>query len=371
MNETGKQSNILIVDDTAQNIQIVANMLKAEGYQMAFARNGKAALEHTESQAFDLILLDIMMPEMDGYEVCKHLKAKPATQDIPVIFLTAKIETDDIVKGFKMGAVDYVTKPFQQEELLARVTTHLTMQRLQNKLQSKNDELQLKNSEIQAKNTMLADREVHLTHLVEEKTRKIEDTTIALVNALENANFYNDDDTGFHITRVSEYSAFIAEQYGCDREFVKRIKLYASLHDVGKVGLPDALLKKPGKYSQEEFIAMQAHVVVGARMLKSDEIDVMAKNIAHYHHERWNGTGYVEHLAGEDIPLEARIVTIADVYDALVSKRVYKDSFSEETTHRIIREESGEHFDPEIADVFLQHTREILEIRSSLLSPVI
>ncbi len=371
MNKTGKQCTILIVDDMSQNIQIVASILKQAGYQMTFARSGKAALAQMESRPPDLILLDIMMPGMDGYKVCTRLKADPATHDIPVIFLSAKTEIEDIVKGFKIGAVDYVTKPFQQEELLARVATHLTIRRLQNTLQTKNDELQLKNAEIQAKNTMLADREVHLTHLVEEKTCKIEDMTIALVNALENANLYNDNDTGLHIKRVSEYSAFIAEQYGCDREFVKRIKLYASLHDVGKVSLPDALLKKPGKYTKEEFIAMQAHVVVGAGMLKSNEIDVMARNIARYHHEKWNGTGYVKRLAGEDIPLEARIVAIADVYDALVSKRVYKDEFSAETAHRIIREESGKHFESKIAEIFLQHTREMMEIRSSLVSPVL
>ncbi len=370
MNEL-TQSTVLVVDDTPENLNVLITYLDKRGLTILVAQNGEKALALVEQFMPHLILLDVMMPGIDGFETCRRLKEHEATREIPVIFMTALSNTVDKVKGFEVGGVDYITKPFQHEEVLARVTTHLMIRRLQNQLQSKNEELQLKNSEIQAKNTMLTDREVHLTHLVEEKTRKIENMTIALVNALENANFYNDGDTGHHIKRVSEYSAFIAEQYGCDREFVKRIKLYASLHDVGKVGLPDTVLKKPGKYTKEEFIAMQAHVVVGARMLESDEIDVMTRNIARYHHEKWNGTGYVHRLAGEAIPFEARIVAIADVYDALISERVYKERFSEDTANRIIREESGKHFEPKIVEIFLQNKRKLMEIRHSLVFSVI
>jgi putative two-component system response regulator len=269
--------------------------------------------------------------------------------------MTALSETVDKVTGFSLGAVDYITKPFQVEEVLARIRTHLTLQHLQR--------------ELQTKNAMLADREVHLTRLVEEKTQKIENITLALVQALERTNVVNDEDTGYHIRRVGEYSVYLAEQYGCNREFVKRIKLYAPLHDVGKVGLPDTILKKPGKYTEAEFVAMQEHVRIGARILENEDIDPMARNIALYHHEKWDGSGYVQHLKREAIPLEARIVSLADVYDALLSERVYKKAFSEENARQIVRKESGTHFEPALVKVFFDHITNLKEIRRAFTSP--
>jgi putative two-component system response regulator len=284
-----------------------------------------------------------MMPGIDGFETCRRLKADLKTQDIPVVFMTALSDTEDKVRGFELGAVDYITKPIQPEEVLARVKTHLTMRKMY---------------------TMLEDREKHLTHLVEEKTHTISTITLTLVNALENVNKMNDDDTGNHIKRVGDYAALLAEKYDCDHTFVNRIRLYAPLHDVGKVALRDDLLKKPGKYTKQEFIDMQQHVVFGASLLESDGIDGMARNIALYHHERWNGTGYVHGLAGEDIPLEARIVAVVDVYDALVSERAYKPAFPQEKAEKIITEEAGEHFDPQLVEVFLKNKSAILEIKA-------
>jgi putative two-component system response regulator len=327
---------ILIVDDIAENRRLLATTIqKHTRYAVRLASDGAAVLKAIERELPDLILLDIMMPGMDGYMVSKALKNNPATKDIPIIFLTAMADMASKVKAFELGGVDYITKPFHEHELLARIHAQIRLKNYQD----------------------------HLNYLVEEKTRKIEDTTIGLVNALENANFYNDTDTGNHIRRVSEYSAFLAEQYGCDADFVKRIRLYASLHDVGKVGLPDAILKKPGKYTDEEFRAMQQHVMIGARMLESKGIDPMAKNVALYHHERWDGAGYVHGLAGEAIPLEARLVAIADVYDALVTKRVYKKAFEDEDACRLIHLEIGKHFDPRLAELFLQHKTTILKIK--------
>jgi putative two-component system response regulator len=346
-------TTILAVDDNPANLGLLLDLLDNVGFEVLISQNGRSALKRAKNTHPDIILLDVMMPNMDGFETCRRLKADESTKDIPVIFMTALSETVDKVRGFALGAVDYITKPIEPEEVLARVNTHLTMQHLQN--------------ELKTKNALLADREVHLTKLVEEKTQKIEHITLALVNALESATLLNDDETGKHIKRIGGYSTFIAEKYGCDYDFVKRIKLYAPLHDVGKVGLPDAILKKPGKYTAEECTAMQEHVVIGAQILESEGIDVMAKNIALYHHEKWDGTGYVHHLAGENIPLEARIVAIADVYDALISKRVYKEAFSEERADRIVREESGRHFDPKIVDIFFNHKRDIQEIRTTLL----
>jgi putative two-component system response regulator len=361
------ESSILVVDDKPTNLDVLFNVFENTEYDVLFASDGNTCLQIVEDEHPDLILLDIRMPGIDGFETCRRLKANEQTRHIPIIFMTALADTVNKVKGFDLGAVDYITKPIQPEEVLARVKTHLTIERLQAELQAKNAELQVKNTDLQAKNAMLADREVHLTHLVEEKTKKIGNITIALVNVLENANLLNDIDTGKHIRRVSAYSAFFAEKYGCDREFVKRIKLYASLHDIGKVGLSDALLKKPGKYTYEEIVLMQQHVVIGARILESEEIDVMARNIALYHHEKWDGTGYVHQLAGELIPLEARIVALADVYDALTTTRVYKAAFSEEESEKIIAEKSKTHFDPNLVEIFLNHKDMIKKIKTSLL----
>jgi putative two-component system response regulator len=360
------QAIILIVDDKPTNLDILLHVFEHTEYDVLFASDGNACLQLAEDEHPNLILLDVMMPGMDGFETCRRLKTNEQTRQIPVIFMTALADTVNKVKGFDLGSVDYITKPIQPEEVLARVKTHLTLERLQVELQAKNVELQSKNAELQSKNAMLADREVHLTHLVEEKTKKNASITLALVNALENANLLNDIDTGKHIKRVSAYSTFLAEQYGCDRDFVKRINLYASLHDVGKVGLADSILKKPGKYTPDEFALMQQHVIIGARILESEEIDAMAKNIALYHHEKWDGTGYVHHLAGETIPLEARIVALADVYDALTTDRVYKAAFSEEDSERIIAEKAGTHFDPKLVEIFFTYWQAIRDIKKLL-----
>lgn len=360
------ESSILIVDDQSANLNLLFQIFKNTKYDILSASDGSTCLQIVEDERPDLILLDVVMPGIDGFETCLRLKANEKTRDIPIIFMTARTDTSDKLKGFGVGAVDYITKPIQPKEVLARVKTHLTIKHLQAELRAKNTELQTKNVELEAKNAMLADREVHLMHLVEEKTQKVSSLTIALINALENANLLNDSDTGKHIRRVSAYSAFLAEEYGCERDFVKRIELYASLHDVGKVGLPDAILKKPGKYTEEEFIAMQQHVVIGAKMLENEEIDPMARNIAFYHHEWWNGTGYVNQLTHDDIPLEARIVSIADVYDALTTKRVYKGAFSEEKAEEIITEESGTHFDPTLVGLFWENKHTIKDIKRSV-----
>lgn len=352
-------SRILVIDDNPRNLDMLSELLDKQNFVVLFALDGKSGLQRAESGQPDLILLDVMMPGMDGFETCQQLKTHEKTKGIPVIFMSALSDTINKVKGFECGAIDYITKPIEPEEVLARINTHLTIQKLQNELTAKNKELEMKN-------TLLANREEHLVHLVEEKTKKIENITMALVNALENANVLNDDDTGKHIKRIGVYSALIAEKYGCDREFVKRIKLYAPLHDVGKLGLPDTLLKKNSQYTQDEFIAMQQHVVFGARLLESEGIDVMARNIALYHHEKWNGSGYVYKLKEEEIPLEARIIAIADVYDALISKRVYKQDFDEDVADRVIHEESGKHFDPSIVEIFFKYKQELREMKTSL-----
>ena len=329
-------SKILIVDDFVENRKLLAVTLKRHtDYAISLASDGESVLKSIEKDLPDLILLDIMMPGMDGFEVAHALKHNTYTRHIPIIFLTAMNDVESKIKAFQLGGVDYVSKPFNEYELLARIDTHLRLKKMQD----------------------------HLTDLVEQKTQKIRNITLALVHSLETANLVHDDDTGNHIKRVGEYSALLAEKYGCDDDFIKRIRLYAPLHDVGKVGLPDSILKKKGKYTPEEFLTMQEHVIIGARMLNSEDIDSMARNVARYHHEKWNGRGYQSRLQGEDIPLEARIVAIADVYDALVSKRVYKAAFPEAQAEKIIREEAGSHFEPKLVNVFLENLNEMRRIK--------
>jgi putative two-component system response regulator len=345
-------ARVLIVDDVVENRKLLASILqKNTEYEIMMAKSGQDVIDLFENGSDnlpDLILLDIMMPVMSGLEVAQYLKDKKLLQDIPIIFVTGLGDIDNIVKAFKFGGVDYITKPFNKAELLARITTHL-------KLKHVLDELEVKNS-------LLQNNEMHLIHLVEEKTKKVNNLTVALITALENANIFNDIDTGNHIKRVSEYSVVLAEDYGCDLDFIKKIKIYSPLHDIGKVGIPDSILKKKGVYSKVEYEKMKEHVVIGFKILDLPEIDSMAKNIALYHHEKWNGSGYVKGLKGENIPLEARIVALADVYDALMNERIYKKAYTKENTDQIIQADSGVHFDPKIVDIFKKQKEQFYEI---------
>ncbi len=345
-------SKILVVEDTPEVRKIIELHLKSEKeYTVNFAFDGEEALTETEKNPPDLILLDVMMPGISGFDVCKILKNKKETQDIPIIFITALNDINDIVKGFENGGNDYVTKPFKKLELLSRIKAHLKIKNLQDDLIEKNE--------------LLKNREKHLEKLVEEKTLKIENITFAMVNALESANHLNDDDTGNHIRRVREYAKLIAEKYGCDDEFIKKINMYASLHDIGKVGIDSFLLKKTDIYTKEEREKMKDHVIIGKKMLSDENIDEFARNIAYYHHEKWDGTGYVNGLKGEKIPLEARIVSFADVYDALTTKRVYKEAFSQEKTNEIILKSKGKHFEPKIVDIYFEIEEEFIKIKKN------
>lgn len=340
-----KKYNILIVDDVEENVQVVANILKPFDYSIQFATDGYKALKWLRRRKFDLILLDVMMPGMDGYQVCEEIRKDPVLGETPIIFLTAKTSSDDIVKGFNVGGNDYIKKPFNKNELIARIKTQL---------------------KIIEKNELIRDEKKLFELMVNEKTSELKQLTVQLVITLEKANLYNDLDTGLHIKRVCKYSALLAEKYGCTEDFVQKIDLYASLHDIGKIGVSDTLLKKPGRYTEEEYRQMQEHVTIGYQLLIELHLDEMVSNIAMYHHEKWDGTGYSEGLAGEDIPLEARIVALADVYDALTTKRVYKDAFSEEEADKIILENKGKHFDPKLVDIFLDCKDEILKIKGNL-----
>jgi putative two-component system response regulator len=343
---TPPRANILIVDDTPANLQVLSDLLKQRGIHPRPVPSGKLALQAAELDAPDLILLDITMPEMDGYEVCQRLKAQKTLKEIPVIFISALTETLDKVKAFSVGGVDYITKPFQIDEVYARVETHLQLRRLQ---QEHEQTIQ------------------HLEQRVQNQVREISASQLATIFALAKLAESRDDDTGKHLERVRTFCKLLATRLGDQAQyrdqisaaFIEDIYQASPLHDIGKVGIPDAILLKPGKLSGEEFERMKLHTILGAQTLEavsqqypSNPLISMGRAIARHHHERWDGTGYPDGLAGEAIPLAARIMAVADVYDALRSKRVYKPGFPPMTTLDIMRNSSGTHFDPGIVSIF-------------------
>lgn len=345
-NIAGKPT-ILVVDDTPDNITLLCGLL-GDQYKNKVATNGDKALQIAFAEPHpDLILLDIMMPEMDGYEVCRRLKENRATESIPVIFLTAKSQDEDETKGFELGAVDYITKPITPAILMARVQTHIALKQARNSLEEQND--------------ILEDQ-------VRERTKQLEGLQDALIISMASLAETRDNETGHHIRRTQHYIRELAKELALHPKFApylspKDIELIyktAPLHDIGKVGVPDRILLKPGKLTPEEFEEMKRHTIYGRETLDVAEktlgrnVDFLctARNIAYYHHEKWDGKGYPTGLAGEDIPACARLMAIVDVYDALISRRPYKEPMSNEKAFSIIHEGRGTHFDPDVVDAF-------------------
>jgi len=291
------ECKVLVVDDTEANIDILVETIGAD-YDVSVAMDGESALEDVADEKPDLILLDIMMPGMDGYEVCKQLKSDENTKDIPIIFLTAMTEEQDEARGLALGAVDYVTKPFSPD---------LVKSRVQNQL-----ELKLHRDNLEG--------------LVKKRTLELEESHRDAIFMLGEAGHYNDTDTGVHIWRMAAYSSAIARAMGWDSNDADLLELAAPMHDTGKIGIPDAVLKKPAKLDKEEWQIMQTHSAVGHKILSQSEAPLfkLAAEVALYHHEKWDGCGYPKGLKGEKIPISARIVAIADVFDALTRKRPYK-----------------------------------------------
>ncbi len=338
--------NILIVDDTPANLRALTLMLEEQGYQPRPVSSGKLALQAAQSDPPDLILLDIMMPEMDGFELCRLLKQNQRLRNIPIIFLSALNETADKVKAFAAGGVDYITKPFQSAEVRARVATHLQLRQLQIELERHNH---------------------HLQDLVREQIKEIFEAHMATIFSMAKLAESRDDDTGKHLERVQASCMLLATRLSesayhnqqADAAFIENIYYASPLHDLGKIAIPDHILLKSGKLTPEEFEQMKTHTILGAQTLEAVQ-SRYAKNlflsmgieIARSHHEKWDGSGYPQGLAGSEIPLSARIVGIADVYDALTSKRCYKPAISHEKSCEIILGLSGSHFDPEMVEVF-------------------
>ena len=350
-------ATVLVVDDTPDNLSLMGGLLR-DHYHVKVANQGEKALKIAQGeQPPDLILLDIMMPGMDGYEVCRRLKANLHTRDIPVIFLTARADMEDERQGLALGAVDYITKPISPPILLARVATHLALKASADFLRDKSAYLE---------------REVALRTL---EVQAIQDVTIMAMTSLAETR---NNETGNHIRRTQLYVKALAEHLRDHPRFAHLLTdrmidlLYKSapLHDIGKIGIPDAILLKPGKLTVQEFEVMKTHTTLGRNAIEEAERRLgmrvaflsVSKEIAYSHQEKWDGSGYPEGLKGDAIPVSARLMAVADVYDALISKRVYKPAFPHEQACATIVKGRGTHFDPDMVDAFVAIAQDFLRI---------
>ena len=340
---------ILIVDDNPANVRLVDKILKKQDFITGLAYGGLEAVEESQRVAYDLILLDIMMPDLDGYEACIRIKANPLTEKIPIIFLTAKNETKDITHAFGVGGVDFVHKPFIAAELTARISTQVELKLYRDKLEQRI---------VEETEKRLAVIELHQIEMIETQKEVIELMgTIAETRSKE---------TGQHVRRVAEFSKLLALLHGMNEQEAEDIKMASPLHDIGKVGIPDHILHKPGKLTDEEFTIMKTHSELGYQMLQASNKELMktAALIAHCHHEKWVGGGYPRGLKGEEIPIEGRLTAIADVFDALGATRAYKRGWTMEKIHEFFQENRGTHFDPKLTDLFLENFDQFVEIRN-------
>ncbi len=341
---------VFLVDDERNNLLLLKRSLRGHNYNLRTFSDGADVIEAIEGGEIpDLILSDVMMPRVDGYALCEWVKKAPTTAMIPMVLVTGMTEFHSKVRGLDAGADDFLHKPFHPLELRSRVKSLLRIKAL--------------NDQLEDKNIQLADEKVLLERLVRERTQELDSLNMGLIAALERANKMNDEDTGNHIKRVCMYSEMLAEGLGTAPETSLKISRYASLHDVGKVGIPDQILKKPGRLTDDEWVEMRRHTIYGYEILVLAGADEIACNIALCHHERWDGTGYPYKLQGAQIPIEARIVALADVYDALTSKRCYKPAFAVEKAEQIIRENIGKHFDPEIVSIMFAQSEKVDQIR--------
>ncbi|WP_286746543.1 response regulator [Aquabacterium sp. UBA2148] len=320
----GRRPTVLIADDEATNLQVLRQILQND-YRLLFAKDGAKAVELAQTEQPDLILLDVMMPVMTGHDACRALKADPATRDTPVIFVTAMADTDDEAAGFELGAVDYITKPVSPPIVRARVRTHLSLVRM--------DELR--------------------------------ESRMQIIERLGRAAEYKDNETGLHVIRMSHYAQLLALSAGWSEVDAEELLTAAPMHDIGKIGIPDAILLKPGPLSPEEWAVMRTHPQIGADIIGEHRSKVLAlaREIAWCHHEKWDGSGYPRGLAGDAIPMSARIVAVADVFDALTTARPYKRAWTVEAAAEQLRQDAGRHFDPRLVELFMGILPQVLEIR--------
>lgn len=358
--DVNRKFDIVIVDDLPDNLRLLVGILSDNDYVLRTLSGGALALQAIERRKPDLILLDISMPEMDGFEVCRRLKRDPRFNDIPIIFISALSDTDSKVRAIREGGVDYITKPFQVEEVTARIETHLHLKSLREELRDRNENLE---------------------KMVEEKVQELTAAQNATIRAMTKLAEARDDDTGVHIERIRIFCKMLAQELRknpdysglINDEFVENLFQASPLHDIGKIAIRDSILLKPGKLDPEEFEIMKTHTLIGTSNLEEVQKEYpknsfisMGIRIARSHHERWDGSGYPDGISGTDIPLSARIMSLADVYDALRSNRVYKKAYDHEKASRIILEGRGTQFDPAVLDAFITLEADFKSIRDRM-----
>ncbi len=353
-------ATILVVDDTAENLAVLSDLLRPE-FMVRAAKSGELALKLVRVLPQpDLILLDVMMPGMDGFTTLEYLRRDPRTRDIPVLFITALDRQEDQLRGFELGAVDYISKPILPQVVLARVRAQLALKQ---------------------RRDLLRDQNAWLDAEVNRRMRENELIQTVGIRALAHLAETRDPETGNHILRTQSYVQLLARlltdhprfRTTLDDQYIDLLTRSAPLHDIGKVGIPDAILQKPGPLSPEEWVVMRTHARLGAEAIEQAERDAvtpvafldLAKEIARWHHEKWDGTGYPDGLAGDAIPVSARLMALADVFDALISPRVYKPALSSASARAIIEAGSGGHFDPDMAAAFLAHYEDFVAIARS------
>ncbi len=319
-----KRLTLLLVDDEPVNLQVLKHILQDQ-YRLIFARDGEKAIQLAQQEHPALMLLDVMMPGLTGFSVCKALKDNEATAGIPIIFVTALGDVEDETRGFELGAVDYISKPVNPAIVKARVRTHLSLV----------------------------------------NTTVLRQTRLQVIQRLGRAAEYKDNETGLHVIRMSHYSRVLSLAAGFDENEAEELLCAAPMHDIGKIGIPDAILQKKGGLDESEWVIMRKHPQIGAELLGGDNSSLlqMAARVALSHHEKWNGCGYPKGLKEEAIPIEARIVAVADVFDALTSVRPYKPAWPVEQAIDLIQKEKGRHFDPTLAELFMRCMPDVLEIK--------
>lgn len=331
---------VLVVDDEKVNRQVLFNQLSLEHYHVSLAENGIESLKILNEKKYDLIFLDIMMPKMSGYEVCKKIREKHNLFELPVLMLTAKNQPKDLVAGFEAGANDYVSKPFTKKELLSRTKTLLLLN--------------------------------HSIRDILKLNEEINETQSEMIYTLGEAAEARSRETGYHVKRVAEYSYLLAIKSGFSQEEANMLKLVSPMHDIGKIAIPDEILNKPGKLTPEEFDIIKNHVEIGYNMINKSNRKMLklASVIAYEHHEKYNGAGYPRGLKGEEISIHGRISALADVFDALASDRVYKKAWELDRVLELIKNERGNHFDPHLVDIFFENLSEFIEIKNKYVESV-
>jgi putative two-component system response regulator len=358
MASVGK-GRILVVDDESTMRRLLEKLLRMEGYEVALASSGEQALAELSRSGVDTVLLDMRMPGMTGLEVCREIRNHPKTLHTPVVFITAVNDRELRRRGMEAGADDFLSKPFDEVELLARIRNSVRVRRYYDNLEQQREQLE---RAVHERTAALNEAIAKLTQIQVNLRASQEETIYRLSRAAE----FRDDETGQHLQRMSRYCQLIGRRIGLDENTCELLRIASPMHDVGKLGIPDRILLKPGRLTTEEFAVMKGHAEIGYRILVGSDATPLkiAATIAYTHHEKWDGNGYPRGLKGEDIPLPGRIAAIADVFDALTSARPYKPAWALDDALELMRNNRGAHFDPNLVDAFFDALPEVLEVRA-------